>query len=311
MQQLESRIALASDVWTGAVDGNWSNPGNWSLGYAPGAGDTAEFTSGADAATANVDLPFNIAALTIDGSWGGTIHVDSPLSVSGNFQLSSGTFGGPGAVSIAGGDSQWTGGTIEVGAGGFTNQSGGALSLGGGSNLTLSGAGTFTNDGTINDADTSALAIENGAMLGNAPGAAFSFTADGGIAQGGSGPDVFNNAGLLEKTGGTGMSVITSQFNNLGGTIDSESGTISLATAGGTNTGGTLDAGLGGSTTAAIDLTGGNTVAYTGTYTGSGAGTIELADGTLAVGARGASFNFAGTLFQWTGGTIDVSSGGS
>jgi hypothetical protein len=310
VQRLESRIALATDFWTGAVDNQWSTPGNWSLSYAPGPGDTADFTSGAAATTANVDTPFNIASLVIDSSWGGAINVSSPLTISGNFQLSSGTFGGDGAVSIAGGASQWTGGTLDIGAGGFVNQNGGTFSIVGGPALMLNGPGSFTNDGAIVESNVADLVIANGGTLANAAGGTFNFTDDGTITQGAS-TGIFDNSGLVEKTGGTSVSSIASQFNNTGGTIDSESGTISLATAGGTNTGGTLDAGLGGSTTAAIDLTGGNTVAYTGSYSGSGSGTVDLASGTLAVGAGGASFDLTGTLFQWTGGTIDVTSGGT
>jgi hypothetical protein len=309
-QQLEQRLSLAGDVWTGAVSSNWSDAGNWSLGYAPAAGDTAEFTSGAAATTVNVDVPCSIAALAIDGSWGGTINVNNPLAMSGNFQLASGVFGGTGAVTISGGASQWSGGTIEVGAGGFAVQNGGSFTLAGGSNLTLDGHGTLTNGGTIDDSSSAALIIQSGATLANVSGAAFDFVADGSIAQG-NGQGVFYNAGVLEKTGGAGASVVASQFDNIGGTIDAESGTISLATAGGTTIGGTFDAGLGGSTTATIDLTGGNTVNYTGTLSGSGSGTVELADGRFAVGAGGATFNFMGTLFQWTGGTIDVTSGGT
>ena len=62
-----------------------------------------------------------IGTLDIDSTWGGTITVNSALSVTGNFTLASGSFGGNGAVTIAGTASQWTGGQIDVGSGGFTN----------------------------------------------------------------------------------------------------------------------------------------------------------------------------------------------
>ena len=66
--------------------------------------------------------------------------------------------------------------------------------------------------------------------------------------------------------------------------------------AGGTSTGGTYDAASG----AVIDLTGGsgNTV-FTGTYTGSGAGTVQFIVGEISIGNGGATFNFPGNLFQW------------
>jgi len=55
---------------------------------------------------------------------------------------------------------------------------------------------------------------------------------------------------------------------------------------------------------AVLDLTGGATHIYTGNYLGAGAGTVRLSSGTLQVGASGATFNFPGSLFQWTAGTL-------
>ena len=45
---------------------------------------------------------------------------------------------------------------------------------------------------------------------------------------------------------------------------------------------------------------------YSGSYTGSGGGTISLASGTLTLGASGATFDFPSGMFQWTGGTINT-----
>ena len=112
------------------------------------------------------------------------------------------------------------------------------------------------------------------------------------------------NEGTIEKTVTTGTTTINSAFDN-SGTINVQTGTISLDSAGGTNTGGSFTVASG----ASLDLTGGTTVDYIGSYTGSGAGTISLESGTLAVGSGGATFNFPGPLFQWTGGIINTVSG--
>src|SRR5690606_25296197 len=65
---LEPRRLLAVHVWTGAVDGNWSNPANWQ-GGAPAAGESAlEIEFGADAVrqTSVNDLPdLTITALRL------------------------------------------------------------------------------------------------------------------------------------------------------------------------------------------------------------------------------------------------------
>ena len=55
-------------------------------------------------------------------------------------------------------------------------------------------------------------------------------------------------------------------------------GTLALASAGGTNTGGSFTVSAG----ATLDLTGGSTVAYQGSYTGSGSGEVVLGSGTFA-----------------------------
>jgi hypothetical protein len=298
----------ALDEWTGAnfaVDTNWSDGNNWSLGSPPTTADTAFFTNDATVkdTTATVDAGFtnSIVALTIDSSWGGTIAVNNALTITGNFTLASGTCGGPGAVSIAGTASQWTGGTLDLGTGGFTNTGTMLIDTTAG-NLIATGAGILTNNGTIDEAGTNGLLLESGATLGNAGGKTFNLTGNGNIGQSGGG--TFTNAGTLEKTGGTATSTISSAFVN-SGAITVAAGALVLASAGSTSTGGTFNVSKG----ATLDLTGGATVAYQGTYTGTGAGTVALKNGTLQIASGGATFNMAGKLLQWTGGTIDVTSG--
>ena len=60
---------------------------------------------------------------------------------------------------------------------------------------------------------------------------------------------------------------------------------------------------------ATLDLTGGNVVAYSGTLSGSGLGTVRLANGGVQVGAGGLSLGFPSGMFQWTGGAFDASAG--
>jgi hypothetical protein len=56
--------------------------------------------------------------------------------------------------------------------------------------------------------------------------------------------------------------------------------------------------------TGPVDLTGSSTVTVKGAFGASGLGTIRIANGSLVVDPAGASFNFAGTMLQWTGGDI-------
>jgi uncharacterized repeat protein (TIGR03803 family) len=227
-----SGAADTTDQWTGAnsaVDTNWSDGANWSIGSAPYPTQTAVFTnnSSVQSFTSTVDAGFtnSVTGLNIDGTWGGTITVSSALAVSGNLTLASGTFGGNGAVTVGGSASQWTGGQIDVGAGGFTNT--GVLTADTtGGNLVVSGAGTLTNTGTINEAGAKGLLLENNATLTNASGATFDLLDDGSISQSGGG--TLTNAGTVEKTSGTGTSTIATKLSNTG-TVLASSGTLAVS----------------------------------------------------------------------------------
>jgi hypothetical protein len=225
--------AIPADQWTGAnsaVDTNWSDGANWSLGAPPTAGQKALFTNAPNVRsfTATVDPGFtnSIAGLEIDSTWGGTITVNGPLTVTGDFSLASGKFGGKGAVTVGGSLSQWTGGRLVVGAGGFAN-TGTLYADTTNRNLILTGAGTLSNDGTIYEAGTGSLFLENNVILDNAAGGVFDLTADGGVSQSGGG--TFTNAGTLEKTAGTGTSTIATTTLDNPGTVLVSSGTLAIA----------------------------------------------------------------------------------
>jgi uncharacterized repeat protein (TIGR03803 family) len=227
--------AALPDQWTGAnsaVDSNWSDGANWSLGVPPNPGQTVVFTSnpGVTSFTSTVDAGFTnaIGLLDIDSSWGGAISVNSPLTIEGDLLMASGSLGGSGAVTIGSifSTSLWTGGQIDLGSGGFTTY--GLLTADTtGGNLVLSGAGTLTNNGTIVEAGTSSLVLENTATLSNAAGATFDITGDVGINQ--SGGSTFSNAGTLEKTGGTGTSIIATTTLSNTGVVEVATGTLDVS----------------------------------------------------------------------------------
>jgi uncharacterized repeat protein (TIGR03803 family) len=280
--------AIPADQWTGAnfaVDTNWSDGANWALGAPPTAGQRALFTKAPDVKsfTATVDAGFtnSIAGLDIDSSWNGTITVNSALTVTGDFSLSSGRFGGKGAVTIEGGISQWTGGRIVVGAGGFTN-TGTLYADTTTRNPILTGSGVFTNDGTIYEAGTNGIMVENGATLDNAAGATFDLTADGGLGQSGGG--TFTNAGTLEKTGGTGASTIATTTLDNPGTITVSTGALDIAAAVTQVAGGTLKGGH-------WKMTGTSTVSATLDITSAGNITTLGSGATVTLSGPNTSFS--------------------
>jgi RHS repeat-associated protein len=234
---------------------------------------------------------------TYTGSGGGTIRIQSsnsftvdPAGVTLNFPA--GLFNVVGGTLDLAGNTLTNAGTLTIGPGGSTgaivaNDMNTGTNLGG----TLLNNGTIVEAGNLNLSDS--VSIQNNSV--------YDFTADGSISTS-AGTSLTNTAtGTFEKTGGTGNSSIgaTLLFNNQGGTVSATSGTLQLG--GGTSTGGTYNAAAG----AAIDLTGGTNGAqsptFTGTYTGSGAGTVEVIAGQLQIGGGGASFNFPGNLLQFSG----------
>jgi uncharacterized repeat protein (TIGR03803 family) len=252
------------DMWTGAnftVDTNWSDGANWSTGAPPSPGQTVIFTNNTSVQsfTSTVDAGFTnaIGVLRIDSTWGGTITVNSPLSVTGNFTLGSGSFGGSGAMTIAGSGNRWTGGQIDVGAGGFTNTGTLTADTTGG-NLVLTGTGTLTNNGSIVETGPGSVLLENGATLSDATGSTYDIAGNGGIAESLGGYLV--NAGTLEKTTGGGTSTIaTTNFSNTG-TVEVANGTLEISAAltqvlGSTLTGGTWTVAGGTTGHAKLDIT--------------------------------------------------------
>ena len=89
--------------------------------------------------------------------------------------------------------------------------------------------------------------------------------------------------GTFEKTAEAGTTSVASlAFDNAsGGIVTVTTGTLALGN--GTLSGGTFNV----SGSAVLNLTGGNAPTFTGTYTGSGAGTVLLGSGTLNVGSGG------------------------
>jgi hypothetical protein len=290
IELLEERLAPAVDLWTGAnfhTDSNWSDGLNWSLGHAPTSSDIAQFSAGNGGPTSVVDGAYTISGLQIDGSWGGSLYVNNNLTLA------------------AGSTNEWDSGNIDVPQG-VTLTNNGTLTLNNSGSLTLGSGGTIQNNGNINQQGLGGLGLSgNGNVattLNNAAGATYNFSASPGTSLSASPTGgVVNNAGLMEKTTGTGTAVIAVPFFNTG-TVDAASGTLQIAD-NSTNTGGTYTAASG----ATLDLTGGATFNETGTFTATGAGTITLGGGTFAVYNNSATLAIPSTIsFQWPGSTVNV-----
>jgi hypothetical protein len=310
---IETTDTLAATPGTSQITASLTNNGG-TLDAAAGTlqvADTSTNTNGAytAAAGATLDLTggntntFNETG-TFTASGAGTLTIGGgTLAVANN----AATLSIPSAVNF-----QWSGSTIDVPTN-ATLTVNGNLTLNGSADANLTGGGTMTENGTITDSGTGNLRIAT--VSGTAPattlvipkGSVYDFAGNTGIFNGYYAGGVVDNAGTIEKTAGGAPSQINTAFNNTGGTLSVTNGTLTLDTQSGENTGGVFNVSAG----AILDLTGGNSVSYSGTYTGSGSGEVLLDAGTLSTtgGTNGATFNLPGNLFVWSGGTISTAAG--
>jgi hypothetical protein len=208
-----------------ASSGGTNSGGTFSVS----AGATLDLTGGSTVAYQGI----------YTGSGGGTVLLASGVLAVTN---SGATFNMPGSLF------QWTGGTIDVSSSGtLTNAPGSVLNLDTTTyNLVLNGNGTsggwLANQGTINEAGSGNLDLNSWPTLTNAAGATFDIIGDAGISHSYRSGKLAN-AGTLEKTGGTGTTMIDcASFSNTGIVLVA-SGTTLIPASVAQVSGGTLTAG--------------------------------------------------------------------
>src|ERR1019366_242273 len=186
----------------------------------------------------------------------------------------------------------------------YTNLAGDVYSfIGTNTSLLTGGNTTFFNQGTVQQTGSGTFLVggfNQNVYFNNEPGAIYQFAADNVIGNeypGNSSP-VFTNQGLVWKSGGTNYSAIGITFNNQGGMVKVDSGTLYL-NGGGTSSNGVFNVASG----AVLDLTGGSGPTWSGRLTGSGSGTLSLADGSITANPS-LTLDFTNNLFQWDGGTL-------
>ncbi|MGO9201638.1 MAG: LamG-like jellyroll fold domain-containing protein [Limisphaerales bacterium] len=276
-------IVLTSLGATLAVDsGTLALPGNNSY-YTNGAFDVA---SNATLALVPANNNANFAG-TFTGSGDGSVLLNA-----GTLSAASGGL----TLDLPAPLFQWAGGAL-MGANPLTNA--GVLTIAGANGAFLSDQ--LVNSGLLLHSGSGNLFLDQGpgSQFENLPQATYTLASDAGIASFNCCSAVrFDNFGLFQKTAGTGDSVVSVTFNDLGGTLDVQTGTLTLA-----NSGASSNATLAVAAGATLDVTGGKTPTWSGAINGTGAGTVLLADGTL-IASPSATLNFVSGLFQWAGGTL-------
>jgi len=300
-------------------------------------GGTPTLTNGAVFTGAGLS---RIAGATVNVATGATAIVQ------GTVTLASGSitapFQAPGTLSVSStGTLNWTGGSMTLSV--TTLLAGSHLNLSGMNDKELDGA-VLTNAGTATWSGTGNLLMQDASgqpsVINNQAGATFDVQNDRNISNTHQYyTNTFNNAGTFKKSAGTGTTTFTTagnpiQFNNTGGTLDIQTGTLNLVGALFNNSGsgrvlsGTVSLAAGGNSSGTLDLAAGVVVNFTGgtqtvssaglSFTGAGlprlaGATFSSAGPVSAVGFELASGTVSGSgnlttsgVFTWTGGTLAI-----
>ncbi len=284
--------------WISDADGFWDTPSNWSTGSVPQAGDTVIIDRPASNITvthrSGTTFLYNLYSAENLVLSGGSLSISATAQISNAFTFSGGALSGSGDVLLSG-PSTWTGGTMS-GPGATNITVSGTLVISGTVAKTLNSR-ILNNAGSVIWRGTGNLDMNNGAVINNLAGGLFDAQNDAVLYWGVGVAPTFNNAGLFRKSAGAGTTTVLGGVTFSGGNVEVLTGTLSLAGSGTTVTGGVFTVASG----AVLDL---GSRTYVGNFTGSGAGAVRVSSGTLQVGAGGATFNFPGSLFQWTGGAL-------
>jgi len=314
---LQGTSTVDIDTGTLQVGGGASVAAGATLDIA--AGTTLEVTGGV--------TQFNSGSVSMPGSGnfkvsGGTLRVPTSINATvPNLTMTNGVIDGGGTLTLAG-TSSWTFGTMGSAAapGGITE-----INAGSTLNITTNGQSLIQgrelrNLGTINYGGTFSMTLIGASKITN--NAAFHLISDAVINVSGIGGSSIDNNGTLDKSAGSGASLVIPALNNAG-TVSVTAGTLSLA-GGGTHSGsfnvtapGNLS--FSGGT---HSITGGS-INGTGTLTVNGAtvtagvpvnvGALLISGGTLTLNASGSVVGlFAMTAGGLGGsGTLTLNNGGT
>ena len=154
---------------------------------------------------------------------GGVFSLNGSMT-SSNLVLAGGYFEGNGVLN---GVLTWTGGQLGIANASLTISTNSTLVLAGVNGATYYMGQYLTNEGTIVlQSGNLALNWTAYGTLANHPGGVVDFAADTSIQDYGGGPG-FNNQGTVLKSGGAGISTISTAFNN-SGTVEVNTGVISI-----------------------------------------------------------------------------------
>jgi hypothetical protein len=269
----------ATVTWKSAVSGNWNDGTKWSSGAPPAAGDTAVIDV-AGTYTVTVNTTATVAGLTVNAATGratvavsgGVLAINGPGVFGGGGALNlvpGGTLGGSGDVTV--GRFNWSGGQVE-GAGKLIFPAGATVDFVDGGQHSLRDR-RIVNAATVNWPTVNGFLVGFGTVWDNEASGVVDLKQDAQVVFWGGAVPVFNNAGVLRKTGGAGQGYFDWNIVN-SGTVQQNSGTLNL------RQGGTLGASWSVGTGATLAMSGGTFSTHASTSLG-GAGRYLINAGVL------------------------------
>lgn len=297
---LEGRHLFADIAFTGGT-GNWDDPENWDLERLPNSSDNviipAAATVTVQAAAGAINSIANAGKLRV--VTGGSLTINYG-GANKDVEIAGGTLftGYSGYAKSITGNLTWTDGTLS-GTGDLdvtgTAQLSGAASKFLDVKLQLGGTLTHSGSGALNFVSgNSGLRIKAGSI--------YTVTGDADFVGLVNSYSTITIQGTLKKTG-PGETLIDGgelKFVMDGGTVDATAGTIAVKTLRGDSFNATINASAG----ALVRFDNGNGY-WGGTFTGSGAGRVEIGSGFIYTHyLEGLEFKFASGLLHVVGGTI-------
>src|SRR6266481_1273497 len=299
--------------WTNTAGGNWNAATNWDPNQVPGVGDTAIITNAGNYAVSVDGNFYSVSNVALGGGAGGQVLVlsGSQFNCSGTITVGSGgllTALQPSlqAAQInVSGTLTWTnGGTvsavINVASNGVLNISGDTdRNLGENAAITNCGAVYWSGSGPLSARDDQSIA--GSAAIVNMPGGVFEIQSDSTLEIASSIPFnnpfatvLFQNAGTLRKTGGTGTTFFFNVTFNNSGSVEMQQGTLFF-----------------GGFTGSFFTSSGSFQVNSGTAVQLSAGNFTFLPGHVALGAGffGLSFGGQRTVSGIVGGRLDWTDG--
>jgi autotransporter passenger strand-loop-strand repeat protein len=282
-----------ADAWANSAGGDWATSANWSEGT-----PTSNPSLTSDAVIALPKVKATIAAsesetvgsLALDAddavlNVAGELTVDLALSVAGGA-----------ALDLASGGVLTLSGTTTLASGTASGSPPDALTINGA--LTI--GGLLINSSTVLEAGTGAVTLgaSSGVAITNTSLGTWNISNDNGVALGAASVATISNAGLLEKSAGSGVSVIAASLSD-SGTLTALTGTLELT---------------GASNTIAGALRGPGTIEFAGASTTLVAGARASASHLTEAGAGtslqlATNLTYVGALTVGAGATLTVDTG--